>query len=326
MKVLYVGGTGQISFHCVHESVRAGHDVWVFNRGNSNDGLPEEVSFIKGDFDDDADYGQIAEMGFDVICQFRVFTPEQMARDIQLLSGKVGQYIFISSASAYQKPIPHYVITESVPLKNPFSEYSHNKIACEELLTSQQELTYTIIRPSHTSRTKLTTAMGEGDMAASRMLRGKPVVVPGDGTSLWTITRSQDFARPFVSLFGNALALNDAFHLTSDNAYAWNCIYQAIGKALGVDPDLVHVPSDTLIRYNLDWMAALHGDKAYSVVFDNSKIKAVVGDFACDASLDGFMAELVEDFNVRGGVDLPFDEALDALYDRIATEQAGVGL
>ncbi len=326
MKVLFVGGTGQISFDCVHEAVRVGHDVWVFNRGNSNAGLPEAVSYIRGDFDDDADYGRIAEMGFDVICQFRVFTPEQMERDVALLAGKVTQYVFISSASAYQKPVRHYVITEDVPLENPHAAYSRNKAACEELLRAQQELHYTIVRPSHTSRTKFTTAMGEGDLAASRMLRGKPVVVPGDGTSLWTITRSRDFAPPFVALFGNVGAMDDVFHLTSDNAYAWNMIYEAIGRAVGVEPDLVHVPSDTLAKYNPDWEGALLGDKAYSVVFDNSKIKAVVGDFKCDPSLDGFMALLAEDFMARGGIDVSIDERLDALYDRIVADQNALGV
>jgi len=307
MKVLFVGGTGQISFDCVHESVRAGHEVWVFNRGNSNAGLPEATSFVTGDFDDDAVYGRVADMDFDVICQFRVFTPAQLQRDLALFTGRLAQYIFISSASAYKKPVPHYVITEDVPLENPFAAYSRNKAACEAVLRNQQGLPYTIVRPSHTTRTKFTTAMGEGDIAASRMLRGKPVVVPGDGSNLWTITRSQDFAPPFVKLFGNAGALDDAFHLTSDNAYDWNHIYGAIGAAVGAEPDLVHVPTDTLVKYHPAWEGALLGDKAYSVLFDNTKIKAVVGDFACPASLREFMTPLTADFRNRGGVDIPFD-------------------
>ncbi len=322
---MFVGGTGQISFDCVHESVRVGHDVWVFNRGNSNAGLPGAVSFIKGDFDDDMDYGRIAEMGFDVICQFRVFTPEQMKRDVALLTGKVAQYIFISSASAYQKPTRHYVITEDIPLENPFAVYSRNKAACEAVLRAQEDLHYTVVRPSHTSRTKFTTAMGEGDLAASRMLRGKPVIVPGDGTSLWTITRSKDFAPPFVKLFGNVGAIDEVFHLTSDNAYTWNMIYKAIGRAVGVEPELVHVPTDTLVRYNPEWEGALLGDKSNTVVFDNSKIKAVVGDFQCDSSLDDFMAMLAQEFMARGGVAVPIDEALDALYDRIVSAQQRIG-
>lgn len=325
MKVLFVGGTGQISFECVHESVRKGHDVWVFNRGNSNAGLPEEVSFITGDFDDDDSYGRIAGMGFDVICQFRVFTPEQMKRDVQLLAENVGQYIFISSASAYQRPTPHYVITEEMPLVNPFAVYSRDKADCELVLRDQDALAYTIVRPSHTSRTKFTTAMGEGDLAASRMLRGKPIVVPGDGTSLWTITRSVDFAPPFVRLFGRSEAMGEAFHLTSQNAFDWNHIYAAIGKSVGCEPDLVHVPSDTLVQYNPKWEGVLLGDKAYSVLFDNSKIKAVVGEFDCNPSLDDFMAVLGADFLDRGGVEVPVDGAVDELYDRIAADQRALG-
>jgi len=325
MKVLFVGGTGQISFDCVHESVRAGHDVWVFNRGNSNSGLPETVSFIEGDVDDDAVYGKIAGMGFDVLCQFRVFTPEQMKRDVRLFAKNVGQYIFISSASAYQKPTPHYVITEKMPLKNPFAAYSRDKAACERVLREQNGVAYTIIRPSHTSRTKFTTAMGEGDIAASRMLRGKPIVVPGDGTSLWTITQSVDFAPPFVKLFGRSEAMGEAFHLTSPNAYDWNHIYAAIGKSLGCEPDLVHVPSDTLVKYNPEWVGALLGDKAYSVLFDNRKIKAVVGEFDCNPSLDDFMAGLATDFLNRGGAEQPVNGVLEKLYDRIAADQRALG-
>ncbi len=325
MKVLYVGGTGQISFDCVHETVRAGHDTWVFNRGNSNNGLPEAVSFIRGDFDDDDAYSRIADGGFDVICQFRVFTPEQVRRDIRLLSGKTSQYIFISTASAYQKPVPHYVITEDVPLINPYAQYSRDKADCEAELRAQSGLPYTIVRPSHTSRTKFTTAMGEGGFAAQRLLRGKPVIVPGDGTSLWTITAARDFAPPFVKLFGNPAAIGDAFHLTSNNAYTWNQIYTAIADALGVEAKLAHVPSDTLVRYNPAWEGGLLGDKSYSVTFDNSKIKGVVGDFRCDTSLEDFMAGLAEQFRAAGGDETPIDPELDALYDRIIAEQSALG-
>ncbi|MEA2011548.1 MAG: NAD-dependent epimerase/dehydratase family protein [Verrucomicrobiota bacterium] len=325
MKVLYIGGTGQISFDCVHETVNAGHDTWVFNRGNNNEGLPDKVSFIVGDFFDYTAYSKLADMQFDVVCQFRVFTPEQLQRDLDLFSGKIKQYLFISSASAYKKPTPHYIITEEIPLDNPFAEYSSNKAACELLLKNQSALPYTIVRPSHTSRTKFTTAMGEGKLAAQRMLRNKAIVVPGDGTSLWTITASADFAPPFVKLIGNSAALNDYFHLTSDNAYAWNWIYLAIGKALGVTPELVHVPSDTLARYNPDWIGALLGDKAYSVIFDNSKIKKVVGDFYCNTSLDSFMSDLVEKFVISAEDKETPDSKLDSLFDQIILDQKSLG-
>ena len=213
MKVLYIGGTGQISFDCVHESVRQGHEVWVFNRGHHNQGLPPSVNHLQGDIQDDECYRQIADMQFDVICQFRVFTPEQMKRDIEFFADCVGQYIFISSASAYQKPLPHYLITEEMPLSNPYAQYSQNKAECEFLLQKQDRLPYTIVRPSHTSRSKITTAMGEGYIAAWRILHDKPVVIPGDGTNLWVVTAAQDFAPPFVRLLGNQEAINQHFHL-----------------------------------------------------------------------------------------------------------------
>lgn len=325
MKVLFIGGTGQISFDCVHESVRAGHETWVFNRGNSNAGLPEEVRFLTGDFEDNLAYRQIVAEGFDVICQFRVFSPSQLQRDLEIFSGQVQQYIFISTASAYEKPVRHHVITEQVPLINLYWEYSRQKAACEALLLAQDALPYTILRPSHTSRDRWATAMGEADVAAIRMLRGKPVVVPGDGQSLWTITAATDFAPPFVRLFGNPAALGEVFHLTSDQAYTWERIYRAIGSALGVEAQLVYVPTDVLIRYEPAWEGPLWGDKSWSVTFDNRKIKEVVGDFSCDTSLDVFMARLASAFRARGGADIPLDASLDGLFDRIIADIQGLG-
>lgn len=325
MKILYVGGTGEISFDCVHESVRAGHDVHVFNRGHHNDGLPDGVTFLTGDLQDDQQYRQIADHGFDVVCQFRVFTPAQLQRDLDLLTGKIGRYVFISSASAYQKPVGPLPITEDVPLVNPFWEYSRNKAACEALLTGQSALPWTIVRPSHTSRTQLISALGGGDLFASRLLRGKPVIVHGDGTSLWTITAAADFAPPFVKLLAADAAVGQAYHLTADHAYPWRTIFRAAAEALGVEPQIVGVPSDTLIAYNPDWEGPLWGDKAWSMTFDNRKLKAVVGDFSCDTTLARFMADRVASFHRRGGMDLPIDAETDALFDRIAEMQQRLG-
>ena len=327
MKVLYVGGNGEISFDCVHESVRAGHDVTVFNRGRHNDGLPPapQVTYLTGDFEDDAEYRQVAEGGFDVVCQFRVFDTDKLRRDLDLLTGKIGRYVFISTASAYHKPVRQLPITEDVPLVNPFWGYSRKKAACEAMLAEQSDLPWTVVRPSHTSRTNLITAMGGGDLLASRMLRGKPVVVHGDGTSLWTVTAAADFAPPFVKLLTADAALGEAFHLTADHAYPWRQLYEAAGDALGVSPQIVGIPSDTLIRAQPDWEGPLWGDKSWSVAFDNAKIKSVVGDFACDTPLDRFMAERVEHFHRRGGRDVPVDEATDALMDRLIKAQSRVG-
>jgi len=213
-----------------------------------------------------------------------------MQRDLDLFTGHTDQYVFIATASAYEKPMKHWVVTEDVPLINPYWEYSRNKAQCEAMLQGQDKMPYTIVRPSHTSRNKLTTAMGEDVAVAHRMLAGKPIVVPGDGTNIWTITRAEEFAPPFVKLLGNDRAMNDHFHLTSPNAYAWDNIYRAMGRALGVDEvQIVHVATETLIRYQPDWDGPLRGDKAYSVTFDNRKIKSVVGEFDCPTTLDQFM-------------------------------------
>ncbi len=329
MKVLYVGGTGQISFDCVHESVRAGHETWVFNRGNSNHGLPAETHFITGDFDDDAAYAKVADMGFDVVCQFRVFGTAKLQRDLDLFQDKVGQYVFISTASAYHKPVTVQFITEDVPLVNPYWEYSRKKADCEALLRGSEGLPWTIVRPSHTSRDRLVTGMGEGDAVASRMLRGLPVVMHGDGTSLWTATASKDFAPPFVKLLGNERALGEDFHLTADHAHAWNSFYRTLAEVLGVTPDLAYVPTATLVKYRPDWEGPLWGDKSWSAQFDNSKIKSVVGDFRCDTTLEAFTAERVAAFRDRmqaaSGPEAMVDPALDALFDRIAAEQNALG-
>lgn len=323
LKVLYIGGSGQISFDCVHESVRAGHDTYVFNRGHHNEGLPDAAQHIAGDMNDDAAYAALADREFDTVCQFRVFSPEQMQRDIDTFTGKCGQYLFISSASAYQKPMRHHIITEDVPLENPYWEYSRKKADCETLLTGQSDLPFTIVRPSHTARTKFTCAFGSDSHWVKRMLHSRPVILPGDGSNLWTITRSEDFAPPFVKLLGNDRALGEAFHLTSDNAYAWNRIYPAIAAAVGApEPDLAHVPTDTLVKYKPEWEGALLGDKAYTVMFDNAKIKSVVGDFTCDTTLEEFCRRCAEHFDPA---EVEVDAEMDELYDRIIREQRALG-
>jgi nucleoside-diphosphate-sugar epimerase len=237
-----------------------------------------------------------------------------------------GQYLFISSTSAYQKPLPCAIITEDIPLGNPYSDYSRDKAACEAALTSQSKLPYTIVRPSHTSRSRFLTALSETDHAALRLLAGKPVVVPGDGTSFWTVTCAKDFAPPFAKLLGNPRARNEAFHLTSDNAYSWNRIYEAMGQALGVKAELAHIPSETIVRYMPDRAGGLLGDKMWSKIFDNSKIKSVVGDFRCPTTLEPFMQILAQAFRARQGDKQRPDPARDALFDRMIAEQRALGL
>jgi uncharacterized protein YbjT (DUF2867 family) len=320
VRVLYIGGTGEISFDCIHESVRLGHDVTVFNRGHHNAGLPAACRLLTGDVEDDAAYGRLAAMQFDVVCQFRLFTPEAIDRDLRLFRGQCGQYVFISSASAYRKPVRGLPISEAMPLENPYWQYSRDKAEMEARLRGQSRLPYTIVRPSHTYRARMPTPMGT--IEVSRMLRGKPVVLHGDGESLWTVTHAEDFARPFARLLGERRAFGEVFHITGDRAWSWNEIFEAIAAALKVKLTLTHVASDTLVRYNPEWEGPLHGDKSASALFDNRKIKGVVGDFECP--IDPWRGmKMVADRYPPSPDD--FDPTLDQLLDRIVAEQERLG-
>ena len=321
MRVLYVGGTGEISFDCIHESVRLGHEVWVYNRGHHNTGLPAACRLVAGDLNDDAAYGKLARENFDVVCQFRLFAPAELRRDLGVFTGRCGQYVFISSASAYRKPVRGLPITEATPLVNPHWDYSRAKAEMEGLLRAQDRLPWTIVRPSHTYRAHMPTPLG-GNAEVSRLLRGKPVVLHGDGESLWTLTHAEDFARPFARLLGNPRALGEAFHITGDRAWPWNEIFEAIAAALGVKLALVHVASETLVRYRAEWEGPLLGDKAASVLFDNRKVKGVAGDFDCPIDPWRGMKMVAERYPPRADA---FDPAIDALLDRIVSEQARLG-
>ncbi len=322
MRVLYIGGTGEISFDCIHESVRRGHEVTVFNRGHHNAGLPRECRFVLGDLEDDAAYRRLAAPGYDVVCQFRLFDPAALARDLETFAGRCGQYVFISSASAYRKPVRRLPITEATPLENPFWAYSRAKAEIEACLRSQGRLPFTIVRPSHTYRTRMPTPMS-GTIEVSRLLRGKPAVLHGDGESLWTVTHAEDFARPFAKLLGEPRALGEAFHITGDRAWSWNEIFEAIASALGMAKcPLVHVASETLVRYNPAWAGPLLGDKSPSVTFDNRKVKAVVGEFDCPIDPWQGMRMVAERYPPAAE---EFDPALDALLDRIVVEQDRLG-
>jgi len=325
LKVLFIGGTGNISLSCVREAVSAGHRVTVFNRSVTGADLPPDVTSVAGDMKDSAAYAKHGKGGFDVVCQFIAFAPVQVAADIAAFSGNAGQYIFISSASVYEKPPSHHVITEKTPTVNPYWGYSQDKIACEALLKGTRDLSWTIVRPSHTVRTMLPTMFNEGDSVAHRMLAGKPVIVAGDGATPWTLTRCADFAVPFVGLFGKQAALGEDFHITSDNAYPWDKIYTTIATGLGVDADIVHVPTDTLVRYHADWEGPLRGDKTWAALFDNSKVKRVVGDFAAVRDLSGVLAEPITSFKSRREAKGVKYSELDPLIDRIAKEQRSLG-
>jgi len=324
LNVLFVGGTGQISLPCVERAVAQGHKVSVFNRGKREEDLPAGVTSITGELGG-PEYAALAEANYDVVCQFIVFKPEQLARDIEVFSGHCGQYIFISSASVYQKPAQHYVITEETPAVNPYWPYSQDKIACEEMLKASSNLDWTIVRPSHTVRTGLPIMIGDSDVMARRMLDGEPTIVAGDGHTPWTLTRSVDFAVPFVGLFGNDAALCDIFHITNDRAHTWDDIQMAIGRLLGVEAKIVHVPTDTLVKYKPDWVGPLTGDKAWTAIFDNSKVKRVAGDFSCAETLDEILEEPIAHLKQRLAAGRPPKGEFDALVDRICREQTALG-
>jgi nucleoside-diphosphate-sugar epimerase len=325
LKVLFIGGAGNISLPCVNEAVAAGHRVSLFNRGVTAASLPPGVTTIRGDIKDAATYRQLAKAGFDVVCQFIVFKPDEMAEDIAVFSGGVGQYVFISSASVYEKPPRRYVITEKTPTVNPFWRYSQEKIACEAMLRASSGLSWTIVRPSHTVRSMLPTMVNEGDSVARRMMAGKPVIVAGDGSTPWTLTRCVDFARPFVKLFGQSAALGEDFHITSDHGYTWDSIYRTIAAGLGVEADIVHVPTDTLVRYIPDWLGPLMGDKTWTALFDNAKVKRVSGDFACEKDLNEVLKEPIAHVKARLKASDPGDSEREAMIDRIAREQRMLG-
>ena len=325
LKVLFIGGAGNISAPCVIEAAAAGHQVSVFNRGATIADLSPSVTHLRGDIRDAAAYRTLGKGGFDVVCQFIAFTPAQVAEDIDVFSGGVGQYIFISSASVYEKPPRGFVISEKTPTVNPYWRYSEDKIAGEAALKAARGFPWTIVRPSHTVRTMLPTMVNEGDAVAHRMLAGKPVIVAGDGATPWTLTRCADFAAPFVKLFGRDEALGEDFHITSDNAYSWDNIYRTIAAGLGVEADIVHAPTETLVRYLPDWEGPLMGDKTWTALFDNSKVKRIVGDFVCEKDLREVLKEPIAHAKARIAASGPKTGANDAMIDRIAWEQRALG-
>ncbi len=287
MKVLFIGGTGNISTSVSKLAIENGIDLYVLNRGNNDVDIPNVKSII-GDISK-PDSLPLADHNWDVVVNWIAFTEDDINRDIKLFKGKTKQYIFISSASAYQKPLSHPVITESTPLANPYWDYSRDKIACEERLNRayrEEQFPITIVRPSLTYDTVIPVAMGSWDdyTIIDRMKQGKKVIVHGDGSSLWTITHSDDFAKGFVGLLGHQQAIGHAFHITSDEILTWNQIYEAVAEAAGVKANIIHIPTDFICtvaeKEGQDWMwGNLLGDKAVSTIFDNSKIKTFVPGF-----------------------------------------------
>lgn len=303
MKALFIGGTGTISTAISKQLLKQGCELYLLNRGNRNDVLPQGAHSIVADINDEALVAEkIKDLSFDVVCDFIGFVPSQLERDFRLFNGKTKQFMYISSASAYQKPLANYKITEATPLVNPYWEYSRNKIACEEFLMKMHRengFPITIIRPSHTYDERSIPLGVHGNNGSwsvvSRMLQGKPVIIHGDGTSLWTMTHNSDFAKAFIGLMGNVHAIGEAFQITSDETVTWNQIYKSIADYLGVEFKPYYVASEFLHQVsNYDFEGSLIGDKANSVVFDNTKLKRAVPDFVATVRFDQGVKQTID--------------------------------
>ncbi len=285
MRILFIGGTGNISSACTREALRKGFEVFHLNRGTRPEKEKPEVKVLKADIRDSEGVKKaIGSLRFDSVVQFLAFEPQHIEADIRVFSGITNQYVFISSCSAYKKPSLTPVITEETPLENPFWKYAQLKAACEKILIEEgraHSFPYTIVRPSHTYDDGwIPGCFGSASYGlAWRMLNGKEVIVPGDGQSLWTLTHASDFAVGLVGLLGNPAAISEAFHITSDEHLTWDAIHTIIGEELGVHPKIVHIPSDYIAKINPERGAGLLGDKAVSVLFDNSKIRRFVPEF-----------------------------------------------
>ena len=327
MKVLLIGGTGNISSYVSKSLLEKGIDLYLLNRGHNNFDLPG-ITHIKGDMRDRKEILNILnDQEFDVVVDWIAFTLDHVEFDYELFKDKIKQYIFISSASAYQKPPSTPYITESTPLKNPYWQYSRDKIACEDFLIKkyrENDFPMTIVRPSHTYATILPIISPGGTNYAfiDRIKKGKEVFLHGDGTTLWTLTHAEDFARGFCGLVGNIHSIGQAFHITSDEILTWNQIYETMADALGVKLNIVYIPSDFLNKCNNQLGSSLLGDKAYSMIFDNSKIKRFVPEYKAVIPFSDGIKRVFEWFEAdpkRMVVDESINEEIDriiSLYKR----------
>lgn len=296
MKVLFIGGTGIISSACVQLAAEHGFDLTLLNRGQSTRPIPKSVQVLRGDIrDKDAVRGVLKNMSFDVVVNWIAFTPDHIETDLELFRGRTRQYIFISSASAYQTPPANLPVTESTPLYNPYWEYSRAKIACEDRLVAayrQDGFPITIVRPSHTYDATSLPIAGKYT-TLQRMRAGEKVIVHGDGTSLWTLTHHHDFAKGFVGLLGNPHAIGEAVHITSDEILTWNQIFEIVANSAGTKANLVHIPSELIAAFDAEWGAGLLGDKSHSMIFDNTKIKRLVPDFVASIPFSRGAEEII---------------------------------
>lgn len=326
MRVLFVGGTGLISMAASELAVRSGWDLFLLNRGSRNAFAPSGATVFHADIDDPEKVRSLLQNHhFDVVVDWIIFEPKGIERDIQLFTGKTDQYIFISTAATYQRPPSHYLIDESTPQYNPGWDYARNKIACEERLIREYHergFPMTIVRPSHTyGITSIPFAINSWShpwTLADRILKGKKVVVPGDGTSLWTLTHNSDFAKGLVGLFGNTRALGHAFHITSDEVRTWNQYLGSIGRAIGVEPQAAHITSQCISIFMPELKAPLFGDLSNSYILDNSKIKSFVPGYSATVPFDQGIRQSIAYFQKDRRlqtVDEPMNAKLDAMVE-----------
>jgi nucleoside-diphosphate-sugar epimerase len=324
MKVLFIGGTGIISTASTRLAVERDIELTLLRRGQRTAQVPKGVRTIVADAKDEAAVAEaLGSERFDAVVDWTAFTAADVERDIRLFQGRTNQFIFISSASAYQRPVGHYLITESTPLKNPYWQYSRDKIACEERLMKayrEEGFPITIVRPSLTfGDTQIVLAVNSWQKswtAVDRMRRGKKVIVPGDGSSLWVITHNSDFAVGLVGLLGHRQAIGHAFHITSDEVMTWDQFYGITAQAAGVEAKIVHIASDFLSACVPDEVGSLTGDKASSVVFDNSKIKRFVPGYCAKTSFAQGIQKTIEWFDADARRQ-EIDDATNAAWDKL---------
>ena len=326
MRVLFIGGTGLISSACSAAAVAAGHDLWLLNRGRSRLEVPVPPErTIVADARNEAEVRvAVGPRQWDVVVQWTAYVPSQVEQDLRVFSG-ARQYVFISTAATYEKPPSHWLITEATPQSNPYWDYGRQKIACEELLVEagkRSGFPYTIVRPSLPyGPSQVPVVIGSWDKPYTiidRVRRGAPIIVPGDGTSLWTITHNSDFAKGLLGLLGNPAAIAEAFHITSDEALTWNQIYSLVGAAAGAEPNVLHVPSDAIVAADPELLGTLFGDKIYSTVFDNSKLRSVVPGYRATVPFATGIAETVAWFDADPARQ-EIDAAANLVWDRLAS-------
>ena len=320
MRILFIGGTGILSSACAPRVLAAGHDLALLNRGQSSiRPAAAEAELLRADIRDRASVREaLGDREFDVVVNFVAYTPEHVLSDVDTFGGRVGQYVFISSASAYQKPPRRVPVTESTPLHNPFWRYSRDKIACEEALLNAYRDTgfpVTVVRPSHTYD-RASIPLHGGWTLIDRMRRGLEVIVHGDGTSLWTLTHHVDFAKGFVGLLGNTRTLGEAYTITGDDVLTWDQIYTMLGTAAGAEPRLVHLASERINAVDPGWGEGLLGDKAHSMTFDNTKIRTIVPDYVATIPFEQGAREIVA-WHDEDPARCAVDEKLNTTVDRL---------